>query len=153
MAGVFELAETRPKVAMPLSSDPAARSRQLANLKATSAVKHGAYSATAIRPIRERLVAELTKAFPSATSEEIATQAMRMAQLEALGVYLDERGVIAHKRRGTIYPAAVFAEKLAAQFERQHALLLERERERGRHPAPLANLADAGRLVRLGRGQ
>ena len=152
LAGRFGLAETRPKVAMPLSSDPAARARQLANLKSTSAVKHNAYSETAIRPIRERLVTELTKAFPSATSEEIATQAMRMAQLEALGIYLDERGVIAHKRRGTIYPAAVFAEKLAAQFERQHALLLERERERGR-PSPLAGLADAGRLARIGRGQ
>jgi hypothetical protein len=138
---------------MPTSTDPVKRAKQLANLKRPGSTLHGAYSETAIRPIRERLVAELTKAFPSATSEEIATQAMRMAQLEALGIYLDERGVIAHKRRGTIYPAAVFAEKLAAQFERQHALLLERERERGRHPAPLANLANAGRLVRLGRGQ
>jgi hypothetical protein len=138
---------------VPLSRDEDARKRQLANLKATSATKHGAYSETAIRPIRERLVAELAKAFPSATSEEIATQAMRMAQLEALGVYLDERGVIAHKRRGTVYPAAVFAERLAAQFERQHALLIERERERGRHPQPLASLTDEGRRLRIERGQ
>jgi hypothetical protein len=76
-----------------------------------------------------------------------------MAQLEALGVYLDERGVIAHKRRGTVYPAAVFAERLAAQFERQHALLIERERERGRHPQPLASLTDEGRRLRIERGQ
>jgi hypothetical protein len=134
-----------------LSGDPKARERQLLSLRRPGSTIHGAYSATAIQPIRERLVAELTKTFPSATAEEIATQAMRMAQLEALGLYLDQRGVIAHKRRGTIYPAAVFAAQLAAQFERQHALLIERERDRGgRSPRdPLAGLAVEGRRLRM----
>ena len=116
---------------MPLSSDPAKREAQLANLRSTSAVTHGATSEQRIRPLRERYLAELAEAFPSATAPELAIQAQRLAQLELLGAFLDERGVIRHRRRGDVFPAASMAEKLAAAYERQAAVLLDRERSAG----------------------
>jgi hypothetical protein len=134
---------------MPASRDPVKRQAQLANLKPTAASTHKVYSKAAIRPIRERLVAELAEAFPNATAAEIATQAMRMAQLELAGAYLDERGIVQHQRRGTIYPVAQFAASLSVQFEKQHALLMARERDLGQ-PSPHAALE--AHLASLGNG-
>jgi hypothetical protein len=120
---------------VPLSQDPEKRANQLANLKTTSAIKHGARSEERVRPLRERHVAELAKAFPSATELEVAIQAHRLAQLDLLGAFMDERGVIRHKRRGEVFPAAGLMEKIATSFERQQAILLERERTKGAPPA------------------
>ena len=116
---------------MPLSNDPSARQKQLANLKTTAATTHGAQSEQAIRPLRERFVVELSAAFPSATKAEVAIQAQRLAQLELLGAFLDEFGVIRHRRRGDVFPAAAMAERIAANYERRAAVLLERERVSG----------------------
>lgn len=115
---------------MPRSSDPAKAAVQLANLKQNrpdASKTHGAYAEDRIRPHRERHLAELTEAFPSATEAELAIQAQRLAQLELLGAFLDERGVIQLRRRGNVFPAASMAERLAAAFEKQHAMLLQRE--------------------------
>jgi hypothetical protein len=116
---------------MPTSKDPAKAAIQAANLRRTAATTHGAYSAAVIRPARERYLAELAEAFPSASAAEVAIQAQRLAQLEQLGAYMDERGVIRHKRRGDVFPAAALAEKLAAAYERQASILAQRERDRG----------------------
>jgi hypothetical protein len=115
---------------MPTSRDPVKAARQRENLRVGNP-SHGAYSEAAIRPARERHLAELARAFPNATHAEVTIQAQRLAQLEQLGVYLDARGVIAHKRRGTVYPAAQLAERLAAAYERQAAVLLAREQSHG----------------------
>jgi hypothetical protein len=116
---------------VPLSSDPDARSRQLANLTRSAAVTHGAHSAAAIRPLRERHIAELSEEFPNATPPELAIQAQRLAQLQLLAEFLDDRGVIRHKRRGDVFPAAALAEKLAAAYEKQAAALRARELANG----------------------
>jgi hypothetical protein len=133
---------------MPLSQDPEARARQLANLRSTSAVQHGANSEQLIRPLREKYLAELAAAFPNASAAELAIQAHRLAQIELLGAFLDERGVIRHKRRGDVFPAVSMAEKLAAAYERQHAAMREREQASGGDPqaaidAIMREIADA----------
>jgi hypothetical protein len=127
---------------MAVSRDPAKAAIQRANLRNAPAapagngraVVHGAFS-TRVRDAREKHVVELVEAFPNATSPEIAIQAHRLAQLDLLGAFMDERGVIRHKRRGEVFPAASLMEKIAVSFERQHALLLERERTRPARPA------------------
>lgn len=50
---------------MPLSSDPEARKRQLANLRPDAALKHGAASERLIRERRTELVAELHTEYPN----------------------------------------------------------------------------------------
>lgn len=130
---------------MPASKDPAKAAIQRANLRQNAAETHGAYSPVTIRPARERYAAELAAAFPNASSAEVAIQAQRLAQLEQLGAYLDERGVIRHKRRGDVYPAASLAEKLATAYERQAAMLAQRERDAGAkspHDAMAAIMAE-----------
>jgi hypothetical protein len=119
---------------VPLSKDPESRSKQLANLRQNAATKHGAFSEVAIRPARERYAVELAEAFPSASAAEVAIQAQRLAQLEQLGAYLDERGVIRHKRRGDVFPAATLANQIASSFERQNAILMAREQSAGGDP-------------------
>ena len=99
----------------------------------TRALQHAAYSAGAIRDARERYLAELTEAFPAASAQELVIQAHRLAQLELLGAFVDERGVIRHKRRGDVFPAAQFMERVATAFERQHALLVQREADAGKY--------------------
>jgi hypothetical protein len=115
---------------MPASRDPVKHEAQLANLRQNAAVTHGAYSDAAIRPARERHLAELVEAFPNATHAERTIQAQRLAQLEQLGAFLDERGVIRHRRRGDVFPAASLAEKIATAYERQAAVLIAREHTR-----------------------
>lgn len=128
---------------MPLSGDQEARNRQLANLRRggpspalgnRQTVTHGANSEACVRELREKHLAELVKAFPNASGQELAIQAHRLAQLELLGAFVDERGVIRHKRRGDVFPAASFMDRLAVAFERQHALLLDRERSPAYRP-------------------
>jgi hypothetical protein len=125
---------------LPVSKDPGKAAIQKANLRQYAAMTHGAHSPEQIRPLRERFLAELAEAFPSASRHEIAIQAHRLAQLELLGLFLDEKGVIRHRRRGDVYPAASLAEKIASAYERQSAVLEQRERDR-RDPAAVLDLA------------
>lgn len=127
---------------MPLSADPSKRAAQLSNLVPGAraagtgnrrAVQHGAYSAGAIREAREKHLAELAETFPRASTQELVIQAHRLAQLELLGEFVDQRGVIRHKRRGDVFPAAMFMERVAAAFERQHALLVQRKAAAGKY--------------------
>jgi hypothetical protein len=113
---------------MPLSSDAAARRRQLANLRTNAAVTHGAMSEPATRDARERYLTELLEAFPGATRVELEIQAARWAQLSQLSAFIDERGTIRHARRGDTFPAVALHAKISAAFEKQHAILLGRER-------------------------
>lgn len=110
---------------MPLSNDDFARRRQLRNLK--HAPVHGAYSETRLAPLRERYAVELKQRFPSADPPEIALLANRQAQLTLLAEWQDRRGLLANRQRGTVFPAVALHERIAAAFERQYALLRERE--------------------------
>lgn len=66
---------------MPPSKDPAKRARQLGNLRADAAVKHGGFSEQALGPLRDRCAAELSERFAQvATSHEIWLAADRQAQ-------------------------------------------------------------------------
>ncbi|MGZ6565262.1 MAG: hypothetical protein ACXVH1_38005 [Solirubrobacteraceae bacterium] len=96
-------------------------------------MKHGAFS-RAVPELRKRFLAELAEAFPNASEAEITIQAQRLSQLELLGGFLDERGVIRHRRRGETYPALALMERIAASYERQAAVLREREGEQGAEP-------------------
>ena len=120
---------------MPLSSDPQARQAQLANLRRGQPV-HGALTEATVRPRRERLLAELRAEFPSASERRLIVQAHRLAQLELLGEFADERGVIAHRRRGTVYPAAALAERIASAFLAEQDRLEAQAREAGDNGAP-----------------
>jgi hypothetical protein len=113
---------------------PEARRKQLANLKADGTT-HGAYSKTKARDLRIRFVTELSGSYPNATPTELQIQALRLVQLELLSEYLLERGPIKNRRDGSIRPAATALERISAAYERQAALLAERERGAGAPPA------------------
>ena len=122
---------------------PEARARQLANLRADGAMKHGAHTDAKTQPLRERYLAELRSEFPDAAERRLIIQAHRLAQLELLGDFADERGVIAHRRRGTVYPAAAMAERIATAFLAEQDRL-EAQRESGgsgRRVPTLASIA------------
>lgn len=113
------------------SSNPEKRAASLANLKSPSGTTHGAHSPALVQPLRQSFLTELQEAFPNATEHELRTQAQRLAQMELYARYIDEKGVIRHRRRGEIYPAAAQLERLSASFERHNAVVLERERQHG----------------------
>jgi hypothetical protein len=113
------------------SSDPVKRAAQLANLRQNAAVKHGATSEAKVRPLREQYLAELRQEFPNASERRLLIQAHRLGQLELLGIFADERGVIRHRRRGDVFPAAALAERIATSYLAEHDRLEQQEREAG----------------------
>jgi hypothetical protein len=113
-----------------LSRDPEKRANQLANLKLASNVTHGAHSGALIRQATAEHLTNLIATFPSATQEELVLQATRMAQIERLAAFLEQRGLIRDRRTGAVFAAADLLAKLSTAFERQHAVLLEREQVR-----------------------
>jgi hypothetical protein len=116
---------------MPLSKNEAARDRQLANLKPAAAATHGAHSGALIRDASRERLASLTERFPSAGQEELTVHAVRMAQIERLAAYVEHKGLIRNQRKGDVFPAVEMLARLSTAFERQHALLLEREQAKG----------------------
>jgi hypothetical protein len=128
---------------MPLSPDPNARKAQLANLKANAHHIHGAHSETALAPLRAGYAAELAEAFPSASKAEISLLAHRQAQLHVLAAWMDKHGVLANKQRGVPFPAVQLHERIAAAFEKQYALLAEREHARAEDPFALYRALEA----------
>lgn len=102
--------------------------RGRANVHPQAARKHGGHSAALLAPIRERHLAWLQERFPTADVAILSLQASRLAQLELVGEWLDDRGIMRNKRLGTTYPAADFWSKVASAFERQHERLEEAQR-------------------------
>ena len=123
---------------MPLSNDPAARRKQLANLKTTAAVTHGARSGALIRQAAAEHLVNLRAQLPSATTEELTVQAIRMAQIERLAAYVEQKGLIRNQREGTVYEAGRLLSQLSTAFERQHAVLLARQQASGSAGTDLA---------------
>lgn len=115
---------------MPLSKDPAARDAQLANLK-RGQLTHGASTEALIRPLAEGYLDELAGEFPSASERVLRVQARRLAKLDRLGVYLDGKGEIRHKRRGEVFPASALEEQISAAYLAEHRRLEAREHEAG----------------------
>jgi hypothetical protein len=136
---------------MPASKDPVKRQAQLANLKRGQPV-HGASTEERVRPLRETYLAELRGELPNASERRLIVQAHRLAQMHLLGAFTDERGVIAHRRRGTVYPASALAERIASAFLAEQDRLEAQEREReGGGGAGLGDELDAARAAREGR--
>jgi len=120
---------------MPLSKNQAARARQLANLKSTGALKHGARSEGAIRPRADELFAELLEEFPNGSVRVLRLQARRLSKLEGLGRFLEERGELRNRRLGELFPAAAMEESLTVAFLNTQAKLEAQQREAAGKPA------------------
>ena len=87
------------------------------------ALTHGAHSEASIAPIRERHLTALRGQFAAVDERLLSVMAHRMAQYELLTDWLDRNGIV--KGRGEVYGAAVFAERLARNFEAQFDRLRE----------------------------
>lgn len=103
------------------------------------AAKHGAYREVALAPIRTAKLADLQRLYPHAPPELLLLQANRAAQLELIWMWQENRGVIRDSRHGSIYPAAVFAERLSTAYENALGKLAELERQ-ARAERPSARL-------------
>ncbi|MGC2375375.1 MAG: hypothetical protein WA484_16030 [Solirubrobacteraceae bacterium] len=90
---------------------------------------HGAYSERRVGPLRERYLGELRVEFPNASERRLVIQAHRLGQLELLGRFTDERGVIRSRRHGNVFPATTLGEKIATAYLAEHDRLEQRERE------------------------
>jgi hypothetical protein len=95
------------------------------------ATAHGAYSEAKLAPLRERYLAELRAEFPSASEVRLRVQAHRLGQIELLGRFTDERGVIRSARTGEVFAAAALGERLAASYLAEHERLEAAERGPG----------------------
>jgi hypothetical protein len=116
---------------MPRQAKRKVHPHSLANLKQYNGAgsnTHSAHSQVAVRPLREKHLADLAAEFPNASRRRLVIQAHRLGQLELLGAFTDERGVIRHRRRGDVFPAATLAEKIATAYLAEHDRLEAQER-------------------------
>jgi hypothetical protein len=95
---------------------PESRQRQRANLKPAAAVQHGAYSADRLQPARERVLDELLVSFDRVRRDWLEVAAAKRARVELLTAYADARGVIAHKGRGSTFPAIALLQREEASY-------------------------------------
>lgn len=112
---------------MPLSRDPNARSKQLANLSPNAAATHGLRSAE-VATLAESYLAELLLEFPTASQRVLRLQARRLAKVELCARYLNEHGLVRSKRTGAVRQVAEFEETLTKGFLAEQARLEERQR-------------------------
>lgn len=128
-----------------MSPDPAARERSIAairghadnpqNVHALGALKHGGKASDAtIAPLADAYLAELLAEFPTASERVLLIQARRLARLELLGRFEDQRGVLRNRKRGEPFPATVLAERISTAYLSEHARLEAGEREAGGKP-------------------
>lgn len=90
------------------------------NVHPLAAVKHNAYSESAVAPLADAYLAELMVELPTASERILRIQARRLARLELLGRFEDERGVLRNQRRGEPYAATLLAEKISTSYIRTH---------------------------------
>jgi hypothetical protein len=119
-----------------LSQDPALKANQLANLRQgpQARVTHGMHSQAGkarVAELAETYFAELSASFPNSSEYQRRIQARRLAKMDLFAQFVNERGVIRHRRRGDVFPAHVEEERLASAFERREDLMLEVERQHG----------------------
>jgi hypothetical protein len=104
---------------------PEAEAAQLANLTPLAPLKHGAYSAERLRPERERFLSELQAAFQGVRHDRLELAAGRRARIELLRAYLDDVGMIAHRRRGTFRPFLAVLQKDETAYLAELAVIEE----------------------------
>jgi hypothetical protein len=121
---------------MPLSKDPAARAKQLANLKAENSTKHGARSEVLIRAESSEYVAELRRSYPAEGEVWVRLQARRMAKLARLAVYLEGRpSEVLNLRQGKLNPAMAEEESLTRALLADLERAEQRKKDAGGKPA------------------
>lgn len=91
--------------------------------------RHGAYSEVLVAPLRAQFLEQLRERLPAVPDELLRVQAHRAAQLELLTAWTDEHGIVRSARSGEVFGAAMFAERLASAYERQHDRLMQIEAE------------------------
>jgi hypothetical protein len=116
---------------MPLSSDPDARAKQLANLKTSAAVTHGAQSGALIQARRDELLAELVAEFPSESRRVLLVQAHRLAVAERAMAYADAHGILRHARTGEVFAVVALGEQQVRAYLNEDARIRERQQARG----------------------
>jgi hypothetical protein len=121
---------------MPLSQDPEARRRQLANLlpAGEAHLQHGARSEPIVRELSIGFLAELEREFPDETDYWRKLQARRLAKIEARTRYLEGRpSEVMNQKIGRVNPATVEEENLtkAALADFDRAEQRKRDREAG----------------------
>jgi len=92
-------------------------------------LRHGARSPRHIAPGRERYLVMLRERFPAVSTELLIVMATRMSQFDLVTTWLDANGILNPKRKGEVFGAAQFAERLARSFEQQHAVLVQMQAE------------------------
>src|SRR5437762_359976 len=88
---------------MPLSSDPAAKRNQLANLR-RGPVEHGAYARRRLAPVRARHAEELRRDFPALDDRRLSLLADCLARCEVAARWLDRRGRVVKDDTGEVFP-------------------------------------------------
>jgi hypothetical protein len=124
------------------------RNLEIARQRGGPNYQHGAYSQK-LQPLREGYLAELSREFPHGSERRLIVQASRLAKLDALDRFTDERGLIRHKRRGEVFPAAALAEKISVAYLAEHERLEAAEREHG----AVSGSRSVEALVRWARGE
>lgn len=101
------------------------------NVHPLAAVKHGAYQESKIAPLAAAYLDELMDELPSASERILRIQARRLARLELLGRFEDERGVLRNRKRGEPFAATLLAEKISSAYVKVHLGLEAQQREAG----------------------
>lgn len=112
--------------------------RQTGNLRPTAAVKHGAYSAEKLKPERERVLSELLTSFPSVRRDRLELAAAQRARIVLLQAYVDERGLITHRGRGSSPPAVALLRQEEAGYRAELSKIEDLAREARADPAEAA---------------
>ena len=87
---------------MPLSPDPGARDRQLANLR-RGPVSHGTGSARRLGPVRERHARALRADYPQLDDRRLSLLADLLARIDVAARWLDRRGSVM-TQDGDVHP-------------------------------------------------
>ena len=119
----------------------ASRGRQVSNLRPMAPLKHGAYSPQTLRPERERVLDELLASFPGVRRDRLELLAGQRARITLLTAYVEERGLITHRVRGTSPPAVSLLRQEEAAYRAELSRIEDLARERRPWDA-LAELSD-----------
>lgn len=109
------------------------RARQRANLQPRAPLKHGAYSAEMLAPERERVLGELLASFPGVRRDRLELAAAQRARIVLLTAYVDERGLITHRGRGSSPPAVTLLRQEEAAYRVELTKIEELAQASGSH--------------------
>lgn len=124
---------------------PQARARQRANLKPQSAIRHGAYSAELLKPERERILGEMLVSFPNVRRDRLEIAAAQRARITLLTNYIEARGIIAHRGRGSTFPAVDRLQREETAYRAELTRIEDLHREAGAKPGDVQTLLRAMR--------